>query len=48
MEVDKAIMAFSQSEKVKAGLIWISQVLEILRGMPDQERMISLVSSLIL
>ena len=38
MEVNKAIMAFSQSEKVKAGLIWISQALEILRGMPDGER----------
>ena len=31
-------MAFSQSEKVKAGLIWVSQALELLKATEGQER----------
>jgi hypothetical protein len=38
MEISKAIMAFSQSEKIKAGLIWSSQVIELLRGVPEEEK----------
>ena len=35
MNSQKAIMALSQSEKIKAGIIWISQCLELLMGMPS-------------
>jgi hypothetical protein len=38
MKTNEAIMAFSQSEKIKAGLIWVSQILEFLRGLPDEQR----------
>jgi hypothetical protein len=38
MEVKEAIMAFSQSEKIKAGLIWVSQTLEFLKGLPEGEK----------
>ena len=38
MEISRAIMAFSQSEKIKAGLIWSSQVIELLRGVPENEK----------
>jgi hypothetical protein len=38
MKTKEAIMAFSQSEKIKAGLIWISQVLELLSSVPENER----------
>ncbi len=37
MEINEAIMAFSQSEKIKAGLISISQSLEVLRGLAGGE-----------
>jgi hypothetical protein len=37
MNTQKAIMAFSQSEKIKAGLIWVSQTLELLRGLQMSE-----------
>ena len=37
MEINEAIMALSQSEKIKAGLIWVSQVLGLQQGLstPD-------------
>ena len=39
MKTNQAVMAFSQSEKVKAGLIWVSQLLELSGGLPgEQER----------
>lgn len=38
MDTDKAIMAFSQSEKIKASLIYASQLLGILQGLPDGEK----------
>ena len=38
MSTQQAIVAFSQSEKIKAGIIWISQVLGVLPGLRDQEK----------
>lgn len=38
MNVQSAILAFSQSEKIKSGLIWVSQVLELLTGLPEKDR----------
>ena len=38
MKVQEAIMAFSQSEKIKAGLIWVSQSLQLLQGISESER----------
>ncbi len=37
MEISQAIMAFSQSEKVKSNLICVSQSLELLGGLPFPE-----------
>lgn len=37
-DVDRAIMAFSQSEKIKAGIIWASQSLGLLQGLPGVEK----------
>lgn len=31
-------MAFSQSEKIKAGLIWASQVVEIFKALPEADK----------
>jgi hypothetical protein len=38
MDTDKAIVAFSQSEKIKAGIIWVSQLLNVLQGLPEGEK----------
>ena len=38
MEIDNAIMSFSQSEKAKTGLIWITQTLAMLQGLPEGEK----------
>ena len=38
MNEREAIMAFSQSEKVKSGIIWASQALELLGGLPVPEK----------
>jgi hypothetical protein len=38
MERDQAIMSLSQSEKIKAGLIWVSQALELIQGLGEDER----------
>jgi hypothetical protein len=38
MKVQEAIMAFSQSEKIKAGLIWVSQSLQLLNSISESER----------
>jgi hypothetical protein len=39
MKTSEAIIAMSQSEKIKAGLIWLSQALEIMSGMhPSDSR----------
>ena len=38
MKSSEAIMAFSQSEKIKAGLIMIAGSLELLKNLPEEER----------
>ena len=38
MEKKQAIMAFSQSEKIKSGLIWVSYTLEMIKGLPEAEK----------
>lgn len=38
MEINQAIMAFSQSEKVKSSLISASQSLQLLEGLPVPEK----------
>lgn len=38
MQTKEAILAFSQSEKAKAGLLMAAQLLEISNGLPDHER----------
>lgn len=39
MTIKEAIMAFSQSEKIKSGLIWVSQLLELVSGLSGSEKM---------
>lgn len=38
MEVQDTIIAFSQSEKIKSGLIWVSQALQMLNGLQEPEK----------
>jgi hypothetical protein len=38
MKTNEAIIAFCQSEKVKAGLIWTSQSIEFLLGLPEEQK----------
>jgi len=38
MQIHEAITAFSQSEKIKAGLIWATQVLEIYKALPETDK----------
>ena len=38
MHTREAIIAFSQSEKIKAGIIWLTQALEMLSGLPEKHR----------
>jgi hypothetical protein len=38
MTIQEAIAAFSQSEKIKSGLIWLSQAIEIQRSLSEPER----------
>ena len=38
MNVKEAILGFSQSEKIKSGIIWASQAFEIVKGLPEAER----------
>jgi hypothetical protein len=38
MDIKQAIMGFSQSEKIKTGIIWISQVLQATDSLSGQER----------
>jgi len=38
MKTDQAIIAYSQSEKVKAGIIWVSQCLDRLQGFKGDEK----------
>ena len=38
MQTDQAIKAFSQSEKLKAGLIWTTQIVESCVALPEVEK----------
>jgi hypothetical protein len=38
METREAILAYSQSEKAKAGLLMAAQLLEMCNGLPDHEK----------
>jgi hypothetical protein len=38
MHVNQAIIAFSQSEKLKSGIIWASQIIEMHIGLSDSEK----------
>ena len=38
MEIDDAIITFSQSEKIKAGLIWASQAVEVYKTLPEVDK----------
>ena len=38
MQPSTAILSFSQSEKIKAGLLWATQSLEILAAIPERSR----------
>ena len=38
MKIPAAIISFSQSEKVKSGIIWITQALELLAGLSLAEK----------
>lgn len=38
MDLKAAIITFSQSEKIKAGIIWLSQTLEFLPGLAGMEQ----------
>ena len=38
MHVNQAIIAFSQSEKLKSGIIWASQIIEMHIGLADSEK----------
>jgi hypothetical protein len=38
MKSNEAIMAFSQSEKVKTGLIMIAGTLDLLKNLPEEEK----------
>ena len=38
MKVPAAIISFSQSEKVKSGIIWLTQTLELLTGLSLAEQ----------
>ncbi len=38
MDTGKTIMSFSQSEKIKEGIIWASQLLNLLQGLPASEK----------
>jgi hypothetical protein len=53
MTAKEAIMAFSQSEKIKAGLIWISQGLALLDTLSEAEKrgaegMVNVIANMIL
>ena len=38
MQTDQAIKAFSQSEKLKSGLIWANQIVEVCVALPEPEK----------
>ena len=38
MQIDQAIKAFSQSDKLKTGLIWATQIIETYVALPENEK----------
>jgi hypothetical protein len=38
MEMDKTIISFSQSEKIKAGILWVSNALQIVESLEGGEK----------
>ncbi|UCD77057.1 MAG: hypothetical protein JSW26_16695 [Desulfobacterales bacterium] len=38
MQTKQAIKAFSQSEKLKTGLIWANQIIEVYAALPESEK----------
>jgi hypothetical protein len=38
MEVKEAIVAFAQSEKIKTGILWLTQSFELLPGLHEADR----------
>ena len=38
MNVQEAVMAFAQSDKIKSGIIWVSQTLELITGLTVAEQ----------
>lgn len=38
MKTADAITTFSQSEKIKAGLIWVTQAIEIYKALPEADK----------
>lgn len=38
MEMDKTIISFSQSEKLKAGILWVSNALQIVESLQGGEK----------
>jgi hypothetical protein len=38
MEVNQAILAFSQSEKLKSGVIWANQIIEVYLALHEPEK----------
>ena len=38
MQVKDTIAAFSQSEKIKAGLLWATQLIELYKGLPQSNK----------
>jgi len=38
METNEAIIAFAQSEKLKSGLIWATQMSEVCLALPEQDK----------
>ena len=52
MNVQEAVITFSQSDKIKSGIIWVSQAVELLPNLPETEthgaeRMIKLFINMI-
>ena len=38
MEINEAVLAFSQSEKIKSSIIWASQAVEIFASLSEEEK----------
>jgi hypothetical protein len=37
MNAKEAVISYSQAEKIKAGIIWVSHAVEVIRGLPPQD-----------